>query len=95
MKKSYLAGQLDFTTNPLAINVFMQFHPLYHSFGELPKRPGFPFPNSGLSIQNALGQQLYTFHTHTCLFKQIAKKKRRKKERNHIEHTQSALEIIR
>jgi hypothetical protein len=49
-RKPYFAGQLDFTTNPLDINVFMQLHPLYQSCGELPKCPGFPFPFSGLNI---------------------------------------------
>ena len=48
--KPYFAGQLDFTTNPLVIRVFMQLHPLYQSLEELAKFPGFPFPFSGLKI---------------------------------------------
>lgn len=48
MTKTYFAGQLDFTTSPLVINVFMQLHPLYQSLGELPNCPGFPFAFSVL-----------------------------------------------
>lgn len=47
-EKAYLAGQLDFTTRPLVIRVFMQLHPVYQSLGELPKCPAFPFAFSGL-----------------------------------------------
>lgn len=48
-KHAYFAGQLDLTTSPLVINVFMQDHPLYQSLGELPNFPGFPFPFSDLT----------------------------------------------
>ena len=49
LKKTYLAGQLDFTTRPLLISVFIQFHPVYQSLGELPKCPAFSFAFSGLN----------------------------------------------
>lgn len=45
---SYFAGQLDFTTSPLVISVFIQLHPLYQPLGELSNLLGFPFPTSGL-----------------------------------------------
>lgn len=47
-KVSYLAGQLDFTTNPFKTNVFMQLHPVYQSLVELANCPGFPLALSGL-----------------------------------------------
>ena len=36
----YFAGQLDFTTSPFDVNVFMELHPQYQSLNEFPKRPG-------------------------------------------------------